>query len=81
MKHGKVKIDEAGAVTFVEGAGLMKYATDAVTTLFSLTEAPVGYASAVQKVGLVLAGNAVAVHSLTGSLGLSAAGRTLAKGR
>lgn len=81
MKHGKVAVSETGTATFTEGAGIVKYTTDALTTLFSLSEAPVGYASAVQKIGLVLAGNVIATQSLTGSFGVSALGRTLAKGR
>lgn len=76
-KQGIVKIDAEGAVTFEEGSGAAKMITNAVTTLFSTTEAPVGYASLIQKVALVAGGNMLGIQSATGRLGLGVAGRNI----
>lgn len=80
-KHGTVTVDAAGVPTFTEASGVINYVKDAATTVFSTTKAPVGYAAVVQRIGLVAIGNMVAVHSLTGGLGVSALGRTVSKGR
>lgn len=68
-KHGVVSVNAAGVVTFTEGAGVVKYATDAVSTLISTDKAVVGYGALVQKIGLFALGNMAGVHSGTGRLG------------
>lgn len=70
-KHGVVTVNpETGAVTFVEGTGIVKYTTDALSTLISTEKAVVGYGSLLQKVGLFLGGNVAGIHSATGRLGM-----------
>lgn len=81
MKQGIVKIDGAGAATFEEGSGAVNMVMNAVKTIPSMTSAPVGYASAIQKVGLVLAGNALGINSTTGRLGVGVAGRNIYFGK
>lgn len=72
-KHGVVAVNaETGDATFTEGAGVLKYATDALSTLVATDRAVVGYGSIVQKVALFLGGNMVGVHSTTGRLGIGA---------
>lgn len=85
MKHGIVEIKTVGGAepeaVFTDNAGAMGYVTDALTTLLSTQKAVVGYGSVVQKIALLVAGNAVATHSLTNRIGVSALGRTIAAGR
>lgn len=76
-KQGIVKITAEGVASFEEGAGATKMITNALTTLVSTTSAPVGYAALIQKVGLVVAGNMIGVHSTTGRLGVGVAGRNI----
>lgn len=72
-KHGVVTVNaETGEATFVEGAGILKYATDALSTVISTDKAVIGYGALVQKVGLFLGGNVVGIHSATGRLGMGA---------
>lgn len=68
-KHGVVSVDAVGVATFTEGAGVVKYATDAVSTLISTDKAVVGYGALVQKIGLFALGNMTGIHSGTGRLG------------
>lgn len=69
-KHGVVSVDAEGKATFTEGAGIVKYATDAVSTLISTDKAVVGYGALVQKIGLFALGNMAGIHSGTGRLGV-----------
>lgn len=69
-KHGVVSVDAEGVATFTEGAGVVKYATDAVSTLISTDKAVVGYGALVQKIGLFALGNMTGIQSGTGRLGL-----------
>lgn len=69
-KHGVVSVNAEGVATFTEGAGVIKYATDAVSTLISTDKAVVGYGALVQKIGLFALGNMAGIHSGTGRLGV-----------
>lgn len=69
-KHGVVSIDADGVATFKDGAGVVNYASDAVSTLFSTDKAVVGYGAILQKIGLFTLGNMTGVHSSTGRLGI-----------
>lgn len=69
-KHGVVSVDAEGKATFVEGAGVVKYATDALSTLISTDKAVVGHGALVQKIGLFALGNMAGIHSGTGRLGV-----------
>lgn len=80
-KHGVVKLDPAGTPTFVEGAGVIKYASDALSTLFSSQTVAVGHAATVQKIALVVAGNMAGIHSATGKLGVGALGKNIYFGK
>lgn len=77
MKHGIVELSAEGVPTFTEGAGVMNYLTDALTTSISLNKAPVGYAALVQRVALAVGGNVLATASLTQRVGVSAFGKTI----
>lgn len=81
MKSGVVTIDDAGAVTFTDGAGILKMSTDAVTTVISTTKAPVGYTALLQRGLLVTVGNMIGIQSGTGRLGLGVAGKNIYFGR
>lgn len=80
-KHGVVSVNAEGVPTFVEGAGIVKYATDAVSTLISTDKAVVGYGALVQKIGLFVAGNATGIHSGTGRFGVGVAGKNIYFGK
>lgn len=72
-KHGVVTVNpETGAMTFVDGTGVVSYATDALSTILSTDKAVIGYGAIVQKVALFLGGNVVGIHSATGRLGMGA---------
>lgn len=72
-KHGVVTVNaETGEATFAEGSGIVKYATDALTTLVSTDKAVVGYGAIVQKLALFVGGNMVGIHSATGRVGVGA---------
>lgn len=72
-KHGVVTVNaETGEETFAEGAGIVKYVTDALTTLVSTDKAVVGYGAIVQKLALFVGGNMVGIHSATGRVGVGA---------
>jgi hypothetical protein len=69
-KHGVVSVNAEGVATFNEGAGIVNYASDALSTIISTDKAVVGYGALVQKVGLFALGNMAGIHSGTGRLGV-----------
>lgn len=80
-KSGVVTIDEAGVPTFVDGSGVMKMTTDALTTLISTTKAPVGYTALIQRAALLVGGNLIGVQSASGRFGVGVAGKNMYFGR
>lgn len=80
-KHGVVSVNSEGEVTFTEGTGIVKYASDALSTLVSTDKAVVGYGSLVQKVSLFVAGNVAGIHSGTGRFGVGIAGKNIYFGK
>lgn len=83
--HGKVTIttgtDGKPVATLVETTGLMSQAMDAVTTAISTQEVPVGNGALIQRLLLLVGGNMLATQSLSGSIGVSVAGKTFALGK
>lgn len=69
-KHGVVSVNAEGVVTFNDGTGVARYASDALSTLISTDKAVVGYGALVQKIGLFALGNVAGIHSGTGRLGI-----------
>lgn len=80
-KHGIVTIAEDGTTTLTEGTGILNYATDALSTLFSSQKVVVGHAATLQKVALVVAGNVAGVHSATGKFGVGVLGKNIYMGK
>lgn len=80
-KHGTITLDEAGVPTFVESAGVVAYVTDALSTVLSSQKVAVGHAATVQKVALVVAGNAAGIHSATGKVGVGVLGKNIYMGK
>lgn len=80
-KHGIVTIDEAGKPTLQEGTGILNYATDALSTLFSTQKVAVGHTATVQKIALVTAGNMLGVRSTTGKFGVGVFGKNIYFGK
>lgn len=78
-KHGILTQDEAGAFTFVSKTGL-ESVTTGLTTIFKPSEAVVGTPKLIALGLAAAAGNALATHSATGKLGLSAFGKELTMG-
>lgn len=74
-KHGIVTISAAGVPTFEERNGLSGL-TAGIGTLFSYQKAPVGLPSVYSRVATLVAGNMIAVQSMTGKIGVAALGRT-----
>lgn len=79
----KVSVDEAGLVTAVPTAteGLIQQLMDGVTTILSTQEVPVGNGALVQRLLLVLGGNAIATHSYEGKIGVAAFGKSFVVGK
>lgn len=69
-KHGVVSVNAEGVTTFTEGTGIVKYASDALSTIIATDKAVVGYGALVQKIGLFALGNVAGIHSGTGRLGV-----------
>lgn len=78
-KHGIVKFDNAGTPTFEARNGLQGVTTG-LTTIFRPSEGVVGTPKLVALALAATAGNALATHSATGRIGVSALGRTIAFG-
>lgn len=76
-KQGVVKIDAEGVTTFEDGAGALKMITNSLVTIPSMTSAPVGYASLLQKAHLLVGGNMIGVHSASGRWGVGVAGKNV----
>lgn len=74
-KHGIVTINAAGVPIFEEHNGLSGV-TAGIGTLFSYQRAPVGLPSVYSRVATLVAGNMIAVQSMTGKIGVAALGRT-----
>lgn len=83
--NGKVKItiDEAGQAVAVPTAteGLLSQLMDGVTTVLSTQEVAVGNGALVQRLLLVLGGNAIATHSYEGKIGVAAFGKSFTVGK
>lgn len=83
--NGKVKItiDESGRVVANPNAteGLLSQLMDGVTTLLSTQEVAVGNGALVQRLLLVLGGNAIATHSYEGKIGVAAFGKSFTVGK
>lgn len=75
MKHGTITMNaETGAPEFKDNAGILAYATDALTTLTSSQTVVVGHGATAQRVGLFLAGNVAGIHSATKEMGRAVIG-------
>lgn len=83
--NGKVKItiNEAGqaVATPVATEGLIQQVMDGVTTILSTQEVAVGNGALVQRLLLVLGGNAIATHSFEGKIGVAAFGKSFVVGK
>lgn len=74
-KHGIVTVSATGVTTFEERNGISGL-TAGIGTLFSYEKAPVGLPGVYAKIATLVAGNMIAVQSLTGKLGVAALGRS-----
>lgn len=78
----EVQIDAAGTATavYTPTDGIVGQVMDSLTTLFSTQKVCVGNAALIQRIVLPLAGNVLATHSETGSVGVSAFGKNFLVG-
>lgn len=74
----EVQISEDGSATavYTPTEGIVGQFMDSLTTLFSTQKVCVGNAALIQRIVLPLAGNAIATHSETGKIGVSAFGKS-----
>lgn len=83
--NGKVKItineDGQAVATPIATEGLIQQVMDGVTTILSTQEVAVGTGALVQRLLLVLGGNAIATHSFEGKIGVAALGKSFVVGK